>query len=192
MGSGEFISTHFIPVQFTPRTNHIQNNWFYFDNNQNLKYIIFQLSCWDESTKHPFRTITIPCGPAHLNFLESTIAPCLMEYDVSMLEANCAHPSITNQQIDGIVKAVVDGTCKNGLVMVVMASAKKSIMYMKIKKWWCTFTCFSFFYYFLFVEINIFCLLRFFSTNLKIFRKKISSGKRVPPTYPFTTNFMWL
>lgn len=62
------------------------------------------------------------------------IASHLMENDVCLLEADCSNPNITNKRVDQLVETVVNATCRNGLVMVVFASPKKSILYIKLKK----------------------------------------------------------
>ena len=56
-----------------------------------------------------------------------------MGYDAAMLEINCG-PSITRQQLDATIENLVKGVCNNGLVVVLMASRTKQIMYLKLKK----------------------------------------------------------
>lgn len=83
-----------------------------------------------------FRVELINWEPIKQNCLERDefVAGHLIENDVCLAEADCTDPQITNKRVDQIVEMFVNGTCRNGLIMVVFSSPKKSILYIKLKK----------------------------------------------------------
>ncbi|KAI1717660.1 exonuclease domain-containing protein [Ditylenchus destructor] len=71
------------------------------------------------------------CGPS---YFQDQVAPQLIEHSVSLVEANLDKKTSTTEEINSLVKAMIDGTCVNGLFLLVMAAKTKSILYTRMKK----------------------------------------------------------
>uniref|UniRef100_A0A915DE58 Exonuclease domain-containing protein n=1 Tax=Ditylenchus dipsaci TaxID=166011 RepID=A0A915DE58_9BILA len=98
------------------------------------KNVLIAIDNPDDFVEESEKCKVLNSGLGEVDFFQKQLAPLLMQYSVSLVEANCDKQEITNKDIDVLVKSMVDGTCLNGLFMLLMSTKKKSILYLKLKK----------------------------------------------------------